>query len=600
MYPPIRLEPHEDHATDVVLLGHSMGGLLSAEVVLQKPPSPVDGRPFRHRILGTVNFDTPFLGMHPGVVLSGIASLFRPAPEPPAAWQAQSVGTGGSATPSIYSQASGSSQSYASSSSTLSLIQSITSPDVHPPPNDPFFNPPFANDVRLPERKGWANFLHFVSKHSSGLANATKEYLTSHLEFGGCLADYPGLKNRYERIRTLEDVNDLVPPASHGDQAPQRPRVRFVNYYTASTGRPKHHKIPPPEHVPDGTLLRGIERDSSDMSLRNTGFLTPNLSTPRISIEWHDEGTVTPQPLGAGLEGPLTEAQMKYLGENFKAQNDVQEELAPMQHFDSRPHIDSRPMEDEVDLCGAPTEPLAPAVIQDAIEEPSLETKSGITGLALPPAPPRPAEPEAIDLAANTDKDSRQIAETKQERVPRAYQQAVKGRHSAFKDIQKLLEKEEKRYRQAREKEERAQERRIRHEREKEAKAEEKRLLSEGKAEKKRLAEEKKRVAEEAKRMATLHPESRRERRLSVSSVSSTGKDVKPKRDKKFCMLPHQREGKPDECWVRVYMEGVDEVGAHCGLFFPGPHYQSLVGDVGERIEQWVADDAHRRTVQGV
>ena len=38
-------------------------------------------------------------------------------------------------------------------------------------------------------------------------------------------------------------------------------------------------------------------------------------------------------------------------------------------------------------------------------------------------------------------------------------------------------------------------------------------------------------------------------------------------------------------------MEGVDEVGAHCGLFFAeNPHYETLVRDVGERIERWVRE----------
>jgi hypothetical protein len=45
-------------------------------------------------------------------------------------------------------------------------------------------------------------------------------------------------------------------------------------------------------------------------------------------------------------------------------------------------------------------------------------------------------------------------------------------------------------------------------------------------------------------------------------------------------------------------MEGVDEVGAHCGLFVPrAPHYEALVGDVGERIAGWVGEDASRRVV---
>ena len=35
-------------------------------------------------------------------------------------------------------------------------------------------------------------------------------------------------------------------------------------------------------------------------------------------------------------------------------------------------------------------------------------------------------------------------------------------------------------------------------------------------------------------------------------------------------------------------MEGVDEVGAHCGLFFLNETYERLVGEVAEQIEDWV------------
>lgn len=62
-----------------------MGGILSAEVVLKKSKPGDTVYSFQHRILGTVNFDTPFLGMHPGIIASGLNSLFKPAhgaPEP--------------------------------------------------------------------------------------------------------------------------------------------------------------------------------------------------------------------------------------------------------------------------------------------------------------------------------------------------------------------------------------------------------------------------------------------------------------------------------------------------------------------------------------
>jgi len=53
-----------------------MGGLLAAEAALDpsNASDPKTGKP--RRIVGVVAFDTPFLGMHPHVVISGIASLF--------------------------------------------------------------------------------------------------------------------------------------------------------------------------------------------------------------------------------------------------------------------------------------------------------------------------------------------------------------------------------------------------------------------------------------------------------------------------------------------------------------------------------------------
>lgn len=50
-------------------MAHSMGGLLAADAATDKSNKA-------HRIIGMVAFDTPYLGMHPHVVISGIASLF--------------------------------------------------------------------------------------------------------------------------------------------------------------------------------------------------------------------------------------------------------------------------------------------------------------------------------------------------------------------------------------------------------------------------------------------------------------------------------------------------------------------------------------------
>ncbi|KAG6846204.1 hypothetical protein H0H93_015443, partial [Arthromyces matolae] len=58
----------------VILLGHSMGGLLAAEAA-NHASNNYGGKP--SRIVGVIAFDTPYLGMHPHVVITGIASLFR-------------------------------------------------------------------------------------------------------------------------------------------------------------------------------------------------------------------------------------------------------------------------------------------------------------------------------------------------------------------------------------------------------------------------------------------------------------------------------------------------------------------------------------------
>ncbi|KAL3418065.1 Stress response protein nst1-like protein 2 [Phlyctema vagabunda] len=565
------LEPHEDHDTDVILLGHSMGGILSAEVALQPPHSPATGQPFAHRILGTISFDTPFLGMHPGVITSGIGSLFRPAPDPPGS---KPTSTRGINTPSLdrFDSASLQNQQRAASpgyvgsahesESGTSQMSRLTSPLSTPPQGDPYFNAPFVNDVRTPERKGLDSVLHFINKHADGitaankfnsLSSATKSYFTSHLEFGGCLADYPGLKARYTKLRALEDVKDAANSATLGYRPPVR-RIRFVNYYTASTGRPKQPKIPPGFVIDKDGELKPIETEMRDMSLAAPESYSS--STPSIAVGEFRDGTVTPQQLEQAIMDSPIEVQMQNLGEDSGVQDD-ERELPEMRHIDSMPIEDDEEPEDNTRL---PINESAP----EEQEQPVVPLKPISTDPPLPPIPTMPIEPPPINLELYTDKDSRKIAEKEHKRLTKAYNQAVKDRENAIKDRKKLLEKREKKARQ---------------ETEKQIKAEQKQRLKEQK--------------EEEKRLATVNPQPR----PSITSPNqsfSTNKDDKPKRDRKFCMLPAEQDGRRDKCWVRVYMEGVDEVGAHCGLFFPGPQYESLVGNVGDRVEEWVKEDCKR------
>lgn len=67
------------------------------------------------------------------------------------------------------------------------------------------------------------------------------------------------------------------------------------------------------------------------------------------------------------------------------------------------------------------------------------------------------------------------------------------------------------------------------------------------------------------------------------------------KRERRFCILPRDAE---QSSWIKVPMAGVDEVGAHCGLFAPGPVYERLVGDVAGRLEAWVGEEVSRRVAE--
>ncbi|KAL5116436.1 hypothetical protein ACEQ8H_005672 [Pleosporales sp. CAS-2024a] len=235
--------PHEDQWTDVILLGHSMGGLLAADVALA----------FRHRIVGLVNFDVPFLGMHPGIIKAGLGSLFHPPPTP---------------VDQVLEQEP--------------KKPTKVSTFFNPKPNDPNFNPAFENDVRLPVRKGWENTLHWLNKHyADGLRQATKGLVKSHFEFGGAMADYKALKDRYARVRALEEDDEQTRKSANPEVA-SPPRVRFVNYYTVSTGRPKKPKSPK-SHSPS----RLSSRLSQFLDRENTPAVRSQsrVNSPRVSVQ---------------------------------------------------------------------------------------------------------------------------------------------------------------------------------------------------------------------------------------------------------------------------------------------------------------------------
>lgn len=196
--------------------------------------------------------DTPFLGLHPGIIPTGIASLFRKdeAPSPEEQTPALTVST-----PELSVEATPTSNEDGTTPPAISPPIPTTSPPSNPQPDpllhDPTFNPPFHNDVHLRTRTRLTSIAHFAQKHfSEGLLPAAGRHILSHMEYAACLADYRELHARYSNVRRLEDVDPLRDLREAAEREvvegpsfrARAARVRFVNYYTAATGRPKKEK----------------------------------------------------------------------------------------------------------------------------------------------------------------------------------------------------------------------------------------------------------------------------------------------------------------------------------------------------------------------
>jgi hypothetical protein len=499
-----RLAPHEDNWTDVLLLGHSMGGLLAADIALL----------FRHRIIGIVNFDVPFLGMHPGIIKAGLGSIFKSAPPPEDQLLADVA-----------------SENKPSRMSTL----------FNPKPTDPNYNPSFHNDIHLPVRKGWENALHWFNKHSSGIREASKGLVKSHLEFGGAMADYRALKDRYARVRALEeDDENKRSSANPGIRSP--PRIRFVNYYTASTGRPKKPKSPKspsPSRSPSS-----LQHQDSDAS----------------QIATHTE-----------------------------------------------------------ESSGGDT---ALSTSNKSVEPKSFEPDVSPT---LPEIPPIPQEPPFVDLMQYTDKTQRRAAEAEYDQALDAYRTAVKARNKIINDRQDIEEAWEQKKRQniiddrikleARWEEERRQ-LEANHSANEESTVD---TPGVGQLEEDLGAMQLGHTSNQGGSqhranyefstntiMSQAPPDDRSSMHTTATNDTETTtpgseNDAASKKKKlgKFCMLPpNDAYGQKDPTWIRVFMVNMDEVAAHTGLFFVNETYERLVGDVGDRIEEWIREADSIRLVR--
>ncbi|KAK6006187.1 hypothetical protein QM012_006597 [Aureobasidium pullulans] len=574
-----------------------MGGLLSAEVALM--PSLADGS-LRHRLIGTINFDVPFLGMHPRVVKVGLASIFSPTPP-------KSPQEHGSTPSGLSTQNSGDYFDDRPSASTSTT--SIKSPQssLSPSQIDPNYNPAYKNDVILPVRKGWEGAWYFLNKHSSDLRTATKQLVKSHLEFGGAMADYSGLKLRYTRIRSLEEQSERTRKAVlRSSVAP--PRVRFVNYYTSSTGRPKKPQTPisPEASSATPTFISNVtdvdhkavdqdeEKYSGEFSPRDDQVLELDDDIKEFEATENDEFVSMDQ-----LEpAPMSEAG----GDS----SDLESWVDATENMEIGPP-DSNTNTDPTDHTYELQQDLN---LDQTLSGQFSESPTG--GLqSLPPVPDPPTKPEKPPFFA--DKDARKLAEKEYDRVLKLYFRALKDREKALRDREKL---EKKRERQAIKEGKKAEKEILKSDKNKEK--ERKKTLERRQTDQENvLAAEHKDAQKEWKDAlnhswndddSTIEPLSKHESSTQSPGLSPqdsrtpSGEEQKPFKDRTFCTLPPKDgSGIRDPTWVRVVMKNVDLVEAHCGLFFPDPNndrYEKLIGDVGERICQWVGEAESERVAR--
>ncbi|PYH90722.1 hypothetical protein BO71DRAFT_401961 [Aspergillus ellipticus CBS 707.79] len=203
------LSPHEAEDLDIILLGHSLGGILAADAALL-PQSTKPTTESKHRILGLVNFDVPFLGLNPRVYSTSISSFFL---QKNFLLEDDPTHQFATASPNYVPPVSTTVHTAAENDGVLSLKK------------------------RLRQRK--------KSEHKSLV-----DRFAPSLKFANCLNDFTELRRRYQRLMELEAAEDS--PI----------RIRFVNYYTESTGETA--KVAASDSSPVGSTVDLNSRSSSN------------------------------------------------------------------------------------------------------------------------------------------------------------------------------------------------------------------------------------------------------------------------------------------------------------------------------------------------
>lgn len=199
--------PTIDPSVHTILLGHSMGGIVAAETVLSilqdKPignsaalnESGYDSNHFMFPyIQGVLAFDTPYLGIAPGVVAHGAEGHWNQAT---AAYNAYST------VANAFGWGSGSKAAASAGADASKMLPAPSAAD--------------ADVATAPAWQRWGKYAMFAGAAGAVAAGGAAAWMNreqlsegwkwvgSHLEFVGCLAKSEELKNRLANVVKLGD-----------------------------------------------------------------------------------------------------------------------------------------------------------------------------------------------------------------------------------------------------------------------------------------------------------------------------------------------------------------------------------------------------------
>ncbi|KAJ3790113.1 hypothetical protein GGU10DRAFT_392285 [Lentinula aff. detonsa] len=227
----------------VILLAHSMGGLLAAEAA--NDPSTTND--VHRRIVGLIAFDCPYLGMHPHVVVTGIASLFPKKTDDKMKTEAEL-----NPSPDVrIVDRTKETENWEDKQDMPSPSHSSTSlpaKNEHFPKSDSLIN----RTMKFISSHSDDPLVRWTRKHSDEPFSAGKRWVMEHFQFGSCMFDPSGLRDRY--------VN-LVSPKG----------LFWVNYWTITTPKEKRNASHNSEDLDRQQLL-----DDNNQALIRTGIANPS------------------------------------------------------------------------------------------------------------------------------------------------------------------------------------------------------------------------------------------------------------------------------------------------------------------------------------